>query len=86
VELGFLLGTRRYDCRVAGFAAATELTVQVARSLQDAGGMGVFECELRSGDTLLAEARLNVYRPPDSAAFMQESPPAQATHTTHHAS
>lgn len=77
VELGFLLGTRRYDCRVDAFAAGNTLIIDVARTLQDAGGMAVFECTLRAGDVLLAQARLNVYRPPDVHAFMQEAPPSQ---------
>ncbi len=40
--------------------------------------MGVFECELRDGDELLACARLNVYRPADAGAFTREAAPADA--------
>jgi predicted hotdog family 3-hydroxylacyl-ACP dehydratase len=76
IELGFLLGTRRYDCHVPCFAAGTQLTVRVEKSLEDAAGMGVFACTLHAGGALLAEARLNVYRPPDSAAFIHEESPS----------
>jgi predicted hotdog family 3-hydroxylacyl-ACP dehydratase len=75
VGLGFLLGTRRYECHAPCFHPGTRLAVHVQRSLQDAAGMGVFECTLHAGDTLLAHARLNVYRPADARAFTQESPP-----------
>ncbi|ANN78484.1 hotdog family protein [Bordetella flabilis] len=75
VGLGFLLGTRRYECHTPCFQPGTRLAVQVKRSLQDAAGMGVFECTLHAGDTLLAHARLNVYRPADARAFTQESAP-----------
>lgn len=75
VGLGFLLGTRRYECHVERFAPGTRLSVRAAQSLQDAAGMGVFECELRSGDALLALARLNVYRPADASTFTREPEP-----------
>lgn len=75
VELGFLLGTRHYECHLCAFTAGMELIVDVKRSLQDDSGMGVFECNLSSSDRLLACARLNVYRPPDPSAFMQEQEP-----------
>ncbi|CAM3563039.1 3-hydroxylacyl-ACP dehydratase [Bordetella sputigena] len=75
VGLGFLLGTRRYECHVRGFAAGTRLTIHVAQSLRDAAGMGVFECELRADARLLASARLNVYQPADAGAFTREPAP-----------
>ena len=77
VELGFLLGTRRYDCRVDRYPAGQPLAVRVQPSLHDATGMGVFETWLRDAATgeLLAEARLNVYRPGDVLSYLQEAPP-----------
>jgi len=78
VELGFLLGTRRYTCSVAAFEPGLPLVVTATRSLQDDLGMGVFECTLHGHGRLLAEARLNVYQPRDAGAFMQESPPSSA--------
>ncbi len=71
VELGFLLGTRKYACDVERFPAGAELRIHALRSLQDDNGMGVFECRL-SGPGILAEARLNVFRPPQVASYLQE--------------
>ncbi|WP_256977542.1 hotdog family protein [Bordetella genomosp. 10] len=76
MKLGFLLGTRRYDCRVPAFTVGMQLTIAVERSFQDAAGMGVFACRIQRGDECLAEARLNVYRPPDAGAFIHEPSPA----------
>jgi len=78
VELGFLLGTRRYDCRVEHYAAGQALLVRVQPSLHDATGMGVFETWLFDADTheLLAEARLNVYRPRNVLSYLQEPSPS----------
>ncbi len=71
VELGFLLGTRHYRCDVERFPAGARLSVRALRSLQDDNGMGVFECHL-DGPGLHAEARLNVFRPPEVARYLQE--------------
>lgn len=71
VELGFLLGTRKYECNVECFPAGSTLHIQATRTLQDDNGMGVFECRL-SGPGITAFARLNVFRPPQVASYLQE--------------
>ncbi|MBD9482814.1 hotdog family protein [Pseudomonas sp. PDM14] len=71
VELGFLLGTRNFQCNVEHFPAGVELQIKAVRSLQDDNGMGVFECQL-TGPGIEAFARLNVFRPPQVASYLQE--------------
>ncbi|MGY4532886.1 putative hotdog family 3-hydroxylacyl-ACP dehydratase [Pseudomonas sp. TE3786] len=71
VELGFLLGTRNYQCNVDAFPLGSELQIHALRSLQDDNGMGVFECHL-TGPGIHAEARLNVFRPPHVASYLEE--------------
>ena len=77
VRLGFLLGTRKLDLFADSVPVGTELEVRAHVSIQDLGGMGVFDCELRWTDApedvkpllppdgLLAKASLNVYSPKD---------------------
>ena len=72
VELGFLLGTRKFECNVEHFPAGTELTIHGVRSLEDDSGMGVFECHINAPG-IHATARLNVYRPPQAAHYLQET-------------
>ncbi len=72
VELGFLLGTRSYQCNVEAFPLGSELRIRAIRSLQDDSGMGVFECHL-DGPGIHAEARLNVFRPPEVARYLEET-------------
>ena len=74
VELGFLLGTRSFQCNVEHFPAGNLLRIRAIRSLQDDNGMGVFECHL-DGPGIHAEARLNVFRPPEVASYLQEPTP-----------
>ena len=75
VRLGFLLGTRKLEIFAQSVPVGTHLLATAQMSIQDAGGMGVFDCELRwtdapetsSGtlpsDGILARASLNVYSP-----------------------
>ena len=72
MELGFLLGTRKFECNVEAFPAGTELTIHGLRSLEDDNGMGVFECHIH-GDGIHASARLNVFRPPEAAQYLQQT-------------
>lgn len=71
IELGFLLGTRKFECNVEHFPAGSELTIHALRSLEDDNGMGVFECHL-TGPGIRASARLNVYRPPRPQDYLNE--------------
>jgi len=71
VELGFLLGSRKFECNVESFPAGTELTIHGVRSLEDENGMGVFECHINAPG-IHATARLNVYRPPQAAHYLHE--------------
>jgi len=74
VELGFLLGTRRYQCNVPYFPNGSELHIHGCCSLEDASGLGVFACTL-TGSSIHAEARLNVFRPPQVAEYLYEQEP-----------
>jgi len=71
VELGFLLGSRKFECNVDCFPAGSELTIHALRSLQDESGMGIFECRM-TGPDIEAFARLNVYCPPQPTKYLAE--------------
>lgn len=66
-RIGFLLGTRRYLATQAWFAHGTRLVVSVALVYRD-GEIGMFDCTIRGGDAVLAEAQLIVAEPRDAAA------------------
>ena len=75
VRMGFLLGTRQYECHVDAFQPGAALTVRVARTLQDDSGMGIFEGSIVEGQREIAQARLNVYQPEDMSRYTQETEP-----------
>ena len=70
-RIGFLLGSRNFQCQVAWFAAGMALDI-VARLLFLDGSMGVFDCWVRpqghETGADLASARLTVYQPPDTGS------------------
>jgi predicted hotdog family 3-hydroxylacyl-ACP dehydratase len=59
--IGFLLGTRAYDARLARFPLGSKLTVIVEPLWQDQG-VGAFRCAI-SLDTVVATAVLSTYQP-----------------------
>ncbi|MDB6051294.1 MAG: 3-hydroxylacyl-ACP dehydratase [Pseudomonas sp.] len=75
MKLGFLLGTRKFECNVEHFPLGADLTIHALRSLEDDNGMGIFECHL-TGPGIHATARLNVFCPPQTADYLAEGVPA----------
>ena len=73
VALGFLLGTRKFECNVEHFPLGAQLHIHALRSLEDDNGMGVFECHL-TGPGIHASARLNVFRPPQADTYLAQTP------------
>jgi predicted hotdog family 3-hydroxylacyl-ACP dehydratase len=69
VRLGFLLGTRHFQSNVEAFPAGSELAVEAFRSFHDDIGMAMFACRI-DAEGIHAEARLTVFSPPDSGAFL----------------
>ncbi|WP_114239294.1 hotdog family protein [Dyella sp. C9] len=69
VRLGFLLGTRQYQCNAPAFPAGSELRIEATRTFHGEEGMGAFACRIEAGD-IRAEARLTVFSPPDPATFL----------------
>jgi predicted hotdog family 3-hydroxylacyl-ACP dehydratase len=61
-RIGYLLGTRNFVARIGRFASGDELDV-VATCVYRDEEMGAFDCRIRRGEAVLAEAQLNVYQP-----------------------
>ena len=71
---GFLLGTRRYECRRPVLAWGTRLRIEARRELMGDNGLGLFACRLLDGDDVIATANVSVFEPPDPHAFMEQVP------------
>jgi predicted hotdog family 3-hydroxylacyl-ACP dehydratase len=75
VRLGFLLGTRHYRCDVDVFPRGSELKIEAVRSFHDDNGMAMFTCRI-DAPGMHAVARLTVFSPPDSDAFLASIAPS----------
>jgi len=69
IGLGFLLGTRHYQCSVGSFPCGTRLRVRAEKIIEAANEMSVFGCTLE-GDNINASSQLNVLLPKDSTKFL----------------
>ncbi len=72
VEIGFLLGSRKYTSSIANFPLGKEIVVSAKELLQDESGLGVFDCAIRIDDEVVASAKLNVFQPKDPVQFIEE--------------
>ena len=73
IKIGFLLGSRKYRCSVDCFALGENYAIHVAEIHAESSGLSVFECEIRHLDTPIASAKINVFQPPDEAAFIEDT-------------
>lgn len=69
VEIGFLVGTRKYESNQPIFPMGSTLRIHVFQELQAENGLGVFRCEICS-DTITATANINVFQPDNVQEFL----------------
>lgn len=69
--IGFLLGSRRYECDVPAFPVGSELTISVQAELTGDNGLGQFACRLALDGGEVARANVSVFQPADAQAFLQ---------------
>lgn len=69
--LGFLLGTRRYECAMPLFSSGLHLRVEARREILGENGLGVFACRILAADRELATANVSVFEPPDAMAYLE---------------
>jgi predicted hotdog family 3-hydroxylacyl-ACP dehydratase len=73
IKVGFLLGTRQYECKAPYFKAGSTLRIRVKKVLHDPQGLSVVECALSlKGGEELARANLTVFQVDDFEAYLLE--------------
>lgn len=70
VKIGFLLGTRRYECSRPVFALGSVLRVHVQCVFQNENGLGSFECFIDNEEARVATATLTVFQSPTVDDFV----------------
>jgi predicted hotdog family 3-hydroxylacyl-ACP dehydratase len=75
-RIGFLLGTRRYQCSRAQFRVGETLRIEVHKLFQADNGLGQFDARIEIAGVEVASANLNVFGPDDPQAFLNGTAPA----------
>lgn len=73
VKVGFLLGSRYYDCGCDFFAPLSVLQIHARCVLQSNNGLGSFECTIDDQRSRLATATITVFQPADLSKFLEEN-------------
>ena len=71
VKVGFLLGSRRYECARPAFAVGSVLRVEVRCLLLADNGLGSFECRIDDEDGVAATATVSVFLPANVNEFLK---------------
>jgi predicted hotdog family 3-hydroxylacyl-ACP dehydratase len=74
VRIGFLLGSRRYECSAPAFEQGTLLHVYVHMEIKNENGLGAYHCRIddaaRPGE-MLAQGTITAFQPKSIDEFMQ---------------
>lgn len=73
IRIGFLLGTRRYQCSQPQFAVGSLLKVYAKRIFQSENGLASFECHIDDENGQLATASVTVFQPADPESVFDGS-------------
>ncbi len=71
-KIGFLLGSRRYECTQPRFARGAVLRIDVHRQFHADNGIGQFDCRIVQGGQAVASATLTVLEPGNAEEFLLE--------------
>lgn len=70
-DIGFLLGTRRYEASVPLFPHGSVLHITICKAFIADNGIGMFDCRIVLDDAEVASGSLSVFQPEDPASFLQ---------------
>ncbi len=70
VKIGFLLGTRNYQCLRPLFTLGSVIKVCAKRVFQDDNGLASFDCHIDDENGRIASASVTVFQPADAQAFL----------------
>lgn len=73
IKIGFLIGSRKYQTYHSVFKHNATLAIKVQKLYQEESGLSVFDCQIWAQDTLLSEAKINVFQPENPLQFIREN-------------
>jgi predicted hotdog family 3-hydroxylacyl-ACP dehydratase len=73
VQIGFLLGSRKYQQAQNYFNNGSHLKVKIVELHKETSGLGVYSCEISNQKNMIASAQVNVFLPNDPKDFVENS-------------
>ncbi|BCL77381.1 thioester dehydrase [Jeongeupia sp. HS-3] len=73
VKVGFLVGTRRYDCDVPAFHVGQTLMITARREFQADNGVAVMDCTIAIDGQTVASAQLSAYQPDNLDDYLKQA-------------
>ncbi|WP_114325579.1 3-hydroxylacyl-ACP dehydratase [Candidatus Colwellia aromaticivorans] len=70
VQIGFLLGSRKYQQTQNYFKNGSHLKVKIVELHKESSGLGVYSCEILNQECMIASAQVNVFLPPEPQDFV----------------
>lgn len=70
VKIGFLVSTRKFNCKETVFGLGLALTIHVEKLFQDDSGLTAFHCKIMNNDEEMVSATINVFQPENPAGFI----------------
>ncbi|MFO0597171.1 MAG: 3-hydroxylacyl-ACP dehydratase [Myxococcaceae bacterium] len=72
VQLGFLLGTRKYECTRPFFPVGKRLVMTATHEMVSEQGLAVFICKIELDGEVIATASVNAFQPPNVEEYFKE--------------
>ncbi|HEX7641734.1 MAG TPA: hotdog family protein [Burkholderiaceae bacterium] len=76
IRIGFLLGSRRYECSAPAFTQGMVLHVHAHMEIKNENGLGAYQCRIEDASDpgqVLAQGTITVFQPENIDEFMQGS-------------
>lgn len=70
IRVGFLVGSRKYNCSRAWFQPGETLRISVDQTFQADNGLGSFDCRIEINGHSVADASLTVFQPANAGDFL----------------
>ncbi|MBQ4833468.1 3-hydroxylacyl-ACP dehydratase [Pseudoalteromonas sp. MMG010] len=72
VAIGFLVSSRKYKMHTSKFKLDCTLTIDVEKLYSEPNGLSAFECIIKNDESVVVEAKINVFQPQNPEQFLAE--------------
>ncbi len=70
--IGFLVSSRKFKVFTPQFDINSELFIAVEQLYVENGGLAAFDCKVEQNNTVIAQAKINIFQPNDPQLYLAE--------------